>query len=616
MSFWYEQPRGSALDTFAGGEASLADIHRASRDSMIYVDNTIARGAAVERYYEERIAKVRDATGVTLTNPARLATSAWPEPEELATIRPGEDRYSAAQREFDTRLLQLAQQNPARARDIMGDGMEAELDRLVQDVAGRAETLAASRDGIGKWGAMFTGGFAGAMRDPIQLYTLALGAGPGTARTIGGRVLQTAGREALINGAVEGAMQPVVQQWRAERGLDAGLDQALANVGFAALLGGAFGAGAQGLEEGGRILLKGKALDEAATTMRESLPEQGRAALDGDPAALAPIREALPPEARGALDALDADELVTASRPAPLDPEVHDANAVRAMEAAIDRTPVRFETDPDQQTRIGAHFMPDTMLADLQPTPRKGPDIIDILIAQGGLKDVDQELRNRDLGTKGKGGLRKLVNNKTGLAPDYARIRAVEAGIFDHKFADRDIGAEKVTLRDFYAEIDEAIARRRGQPVAATTEFEAQRASIEAMVADVQQEIGPGIDDAVIIRAIDIAQAENRDVTDAIWDAFGQVHAERGNPAPPALPQIADLTDAIPFFDEATGGIDDPRAVPDLHKPQAARLAEEVPDFPGDLDIPFDDELTGLADLEDMLAMQQRLIDVTEACRT
>lgn len=80
----------------------------------------------------------------------------------------------------------------------------------------------------------FIGSFSGAAVDPINLALLPIGAGAGK------NVLQTVLIEAGINAGAEAITQPVIASWQREIGNEYGFTDAVANVGFAALLGGGF----------------------------------------------------------------------------------------------------------------------------------------------------------------------------------------------------------------------------------------------------------------------------------------------------------------------------------------------------------------------------------------
>src|SRR5690606_7677866 len=125
----------------------------------------------------------------------------------------------------------LAEKFPA-ARDVIAPDRDLWTDatEIAKQSDQKLSTLMASRGGLGKWGAMLVGGMGGALNDPLTIMSLGIGAGPGMARTVAGRILAVGGKEAIINAATEAAAQPTVQAWRARVGLEHGIEQAIENV--------------------------------------------------------------------------------------------------------------------------------------------------------------------------------------------------------------------------------------------------------------------------------------------------------------------------------------------------------------------------------------------------
>lgn len=109
--------------------------------------------------------------------------------------------------------------------------LEAAAARVPASVAGEAGAF------IGEIGASFS--------DPAVIFTLPAGAGPSGARTLLGRVLATAGREAAVQAGVATAMQPLLVADAAAYGFDYGVDDALLNIAGAAILGAGFGGGSE-----------------------------------------------------------------------------------------------------------------------------------------------------------------------------------------------------------------------------------------------------------------------------------------------------------------------------------------------------------------------------------
>lgn len=291
-----------------GGEAPLSEIWAASRDAMIYADNTDAREMAREAAFGRRIDAIKAATGVELVNPHLRQYRLNPEGE------------------FYSQLRDLSEKHPDAA-DIIGADrpIEEEAFQVARDADERQQRALASRDDWGATAASFGGGAAGSLRDPLTVMTLFLGGGAGGARTIGGRILHTALTEAAANGGTELLAQPVIQGWREDAGLEAGFDEAARNVLFATAFGGALGAGGRSLAEGAGALLR-----RGSPTVSED--------------EFLRLREDLPDDARGALDALEDDVALTAMRPQPVGMDVHDDAVSAAIEVAEnpDLLPERF----------------------------------------------------------------------------------------------------------------------------------------------------------------------------------------------------------------------------------------------------------------------------------
>ncbi|WGD31280.1 hypothetical protein AncyloWKF20_05500 [Ancylobacter sp. WKF20] len=377
---------------------AAAEAYSASRDLALYVDNTVGRANAIEEAYDRRIDAVHKATGVRLDNPVRLATppGQWIDqaralglPADSGPAAAREALVGKAESDFAARLRELADGLPdterAKRAAIAADQPLMEDARaLGRDAANRAATAAPGRP-YTRFLAGLAGGVAGSFRDPLNL-GIAAATGPiGFARTGGWLVLRNILGDAVVNAAGEAALQPAIMAWRRELGLDAGLGEAAANIGGAALFGGAI-RGA--LEAPGVVRsLRGSegaaapqgaplaATTEAPATLPaksagESVrpPEAAptiRAALDGDEDAM--IRaareggDALDPAALAAAEALEADRLLRSLRPEDVPEGDHARNlaqAVRFAEAPDDEMPA-LPFDPVPARREDAPPLPD-----------------------------------------------------------------------------------------------------------------------------------------------------------------------------------------------------------------------------------------------------------------
>lgn len=299
--------------SIARGVAGLGEIVGATYRQMRLVENINASGNALEEAYLARTAAVRAATGIDMGNPliAELTPDIYAQYRRQRPDAGFDDlgwmqmAIEQQRKLYDDRLWQLAAQYPqhsaairastplARDAEKLAAQSDAELNRLMQASPGWEGVVAS-----------FVGGAGGAMTDPLTAPSLFLGGGPGAARTVAGRILSVATKEALLNGATEAAAQPFVQDWRRQAGLDHGYDEAARNVLFAATLGGLLGAGGRGGYE---------ALTALARS-RGSLSPVADRALAGDLEAQRQMlselpHDSLPPEVRGALDAIDIAEV-------------------------------------------------------------------------------------------------------------------------------------------------------------------------------------------------------------------------------------------------------------------------------------------------------------------
>lgn len=505
MSLAFDDPRAGAGATFAGGEASLGDIASAAVDQMLYVDNTLANQWALDRAIRERNDEVFAATGVRPELPfarMRLGTAGWRADKS--------DALEKWQRDIAEAAARIPDQNVANRlnRSIEGDAI-----RIARESDARLAQTMASRGGIGKWVAAFAGGAYGSMVDPINVLSLLVGGGPGAGRTVAARIVSTAAREAAINGATEASMQPMVQAWREKAGLDHGVSQALANVGFAAAFGGALGGAGQALGEG-IVKLSGRALDAAgdAAAADGRVAEPLRRAMDGDLAAaretLPEIRDALPAEARGALDHIDSLDHLEANRPASAQPEHHDVTVAAAHRAVDAAEPPRFSVDAAQIERVVHSLVGDAPAVDRS----NARSLLQFLKDRGGVLD-----QTGDLAAIGAGDLARKGRGKDKRVPlDAAREAAEEAG-----YIGRAGETQVTTIADLVDAIDtelrgNKIYAREDTGPAASVNFEAQRAGVERTVAEIARHAGPAVDDKIIREAAELAVADGMDSFDAL----------------------------------------------------------------------------------------------------
>lgn len=528
MSFYFEEPSAAPGVTFApGGEADLGSLWSAARESMVLLDNSNSAETALERAYDARIAAIKEATGEELENPLRRAVR-----PPRATGQGG-DLGTRAQylAEFETRRAALLKKHPGAA-DAIAPGRRVEDDALELARAADADfaRLAASRGGLGKWAAVMGGGMAGSLRDPMQVATLMLGGGPGAARSTFGAIARVALKEALINAAAEGAIQPSVQAWRQKAGLDAGFDVAMRNMLFAGLAGGALGGAGEGLARGLGRAFAGPETGLPDADLARALPEgaPARKAMEGDPEALAAVVRDLPeppPEVRGGLAAKEADDAIVAARPADVTPEAHDARMADALRVA--------EEDSAYEAAASALFKEHQKGRPKRP---KGvsPDLVTFLQRRGGIRDDDGELSARDLDKFGrlarKGGM--SLARATELARDFGYLRETEW----------EGGVAKLTEQDLLDAIDRNEAGERVYPVGEDRRWQydqdraawqAQRDEIGRALSEIRDSATDPLPAHIIERAAVLRMTrESADVADALERAIMEDYYAGGDLGP------------------------------------------------------------------------------------
>lgn len=635
MSIFLDKPRLPTNVTFAGGIGSLADIAAAARDSMLYADNAYASSEALQRVLDDRRKAIHTATGVQLADPMRAAhdefrqlaaersitpfSDRWTHDDELETLASIYDRHLAS---FRDELSSLSEKFPAAAETI-GAGRDPWDDAaaLARQSEERLGVLMESRSGLGKYGALLAGGMGGALDDPITVISFAAGGGPGAARTVAGRILSIAGKEALINAATEAAIQPGVQAWRERAGLDHGLDEAIRNVLFAGALGGVFGGGLGAAGEALSRFLRPADTERAAQAIASDtrLSEPAKAILNGDGLrvadTLAEIRPALRPEARGALDAAETARLADDARPPSAQPERHDvtlaeADRVVQMPAYSEVWP-GFQPDANQIERVVRAIAGnrETGSSVAMETP-----LIDFLIDRGGVADFKGELRAIGAAEISERFQGRLVKD-SGETLDYAREAAAAEGFFNHLYGDAETAANKSTVADLLDVLDDEVRLRTGG--AASAAEDGAIGQLEGIVASIARMAGPHVDDTIIERAARLAVEQG----DEPFDALERVLIAEDLPASAKPEQRGDIAPGwseaeLLTASESRGAWPEPDGID-----QPGRLAREDIDMaeidalPDDFMLPGEDGTISLASLRDDIARREHAIRVVEACR-
>lgn len=271
----------------ASGPQSWGEAWRnaaaATDDTMRLVENITAGPDTRKAAYQSYIDEVQQATGVKLRNPmdVDLSTGTFDaRPNPTYSLDTGNEwrqaRIDDAMKSFDAERNSLAEKFPAQARLIQLD-IEGRTTRLMKDAEKRqAEAMAAPELGMfGRFTAGLAGGLKGSARDPYQVGMSFIGAGAGTGATVAARLGRIMLTEAIINGGQEAVLQAASQERKKQAGLEYGLEDALKNVGVAAVFGALFGGTLQGGAELARIYRLGEGGAERAARVMDGRPEPG-----------------------------------------------------------------------------------------------------------------------------------------------------------------------------------------------------------------------------------------------------------------------------------------------------------------------------------------------------
>jgi hypothetical protein len=249
MVMFLERPRFDPTSKATSGEEStLSEIWNATDESMRLGENADSRLVAFERAYDKRIDEIKGAVGTELSNPVTNAVG----PSSMAGFGVQEETDPHAA--FQSQIEGLAEQHPEQ-REIIAPHRPVSEDAkaLALSAEKRSEDVwSRSSGGLAAWSARLGGGFYGAMHDPVNVFTM--GVGPAGHAAKGAKGLLWMGlKQGAANAATEAAIQPAVQSWRKEAGMEHGLGQAALNVGGAAAFGFVLDAGVRSVIRGGRL---------------------------------------------------------------------------------------------------------------------------------------------------------------------------------------------------------------------------------------------------------------------------------------------------------------------------------------------------------------------------
>lgn len=242
------------IEPFIHPEVYRDIFDNAERQTRL-VDSAGAENQALETAYDQRIAAVKQATGIDLENPMRGGYSI----EARKAIR-DEVRANGMQpidatggvpeyqrRIFDQKLEALRQSKPDQTEALtFGD-----VNEQARGIAKGAATARTPDDAnpITAFGASLAGGMWGSRRDPLFLGSLFLGPTSAAGKTVLARIASAGVRQGLFNAGMTAIEQPAVQQWRDQIGVESGVKPAIENVGLSFLFGAIPGALFRGAHE-------------------------------------------------------------------------------------------------------------------------------------------------------------------------------------------------------------------------------------------------------------------------------------------------------------------------------------------------------------------------------
>lgn len=238
--FWPGEERLDGPVNFTNGPAATAgEIWDTSRDFMIKTRNSDTEIVNAGEAYDAMSDNIFKLTGQRFDNPFRYhRPNVDPETGQL------EDRHSVAARvqadfvSFHEKVKALELQYPDDKVGVSVRELALEAEKKYQDMNKRYE------GGFLPMLSWLGGTMSGAMRDPINAYTMLLGGG--AAKTFMGGVAKAG----LINAATETAIQPIIHDWRKRHKLKHTWGESLKDIAFAGLFGAGADAGLRGIGRG------------------------------------------------------------------------------------------------------------------------------------------------------------------------------------------------------------------------------------------------------------------------------------------------------------------------------------------------------------------------------
>lgn len=337
---------------------TYANIFTTAERQQRLVNNAFSAERSAEEAYDQRIAAIKDATGIELENPLRGGYAMDARKQIRDEIRANSMQSIDAKggvpeyqrRIFDAKVAEVQQKHP----DLLLPTTEEAAKDIARTAEFEANAATQGANPIGSFVAGMAGGLWAGRRDPLFVGSLFAGPVGATGKTVLARIVDSGIRQGLFNAGIAALEQPTVQAWRKEVGVRSGLEPAVENVGLAFLFGFIPGAAFRGVHE---------AVTAAPAVQRvlAGAPQPG----DLEIAARA-VREALQPHEAAAVrmgeEMTDADKALLPPPPRDVGPELHDDLTAAALRQADDplNSPApeavaalkQVEPDPDIAARI------------------------------------------------------------------------------------------------------------------------------------------------------------------------------------------------------------------------------------------------------------------------
>lgn len=253
--FFFGEDDGPSLaptDFATGPKTGFVDNFREAYRSTRMTGRTDSREASLADAYEPVVERLnegfRKAGGFTLISPDR--DRMFTNPYRGESSNPwvvGDAGISAQEKRIWDEIARRRRSDPTFLADL-GTTRADFVERLNKKAKAQLERESEVGDRATTGGTIggFLGSMAGGFSDPVNLATLAIGAGPSRS------ILQTVVREAGINAATEAATLPIIAQRREEIGAPMTAREAAVSIGTAAVVGGGVGGTVEGFRKLGQ----------------------------------------------------------------------------------------------------------------------------------------------------------------------------------------------------------------------------------------------------------------------------------------------------------------------------------------------------------------------------